>query len=258
MSFSRWRTLAGVTLASLCAITATAQAEMVQELDVAIKPSKAGTVRKPKPASIDVTISSPTADPSTTQTVDLFFSRGIEFNNRLFPTCTQRTIQRAKGTSRCPKGSIVGRGSARAVGLFGGEKVPESLTVTAVNGPGNTLLLYVRGTSPVVISDALVGRLTKASGQYGYKLHVEIPDQLRLIIPPDTFAPLIHFDVRVKAQTTVRTGRGRRARRAKVSYVETWACPMGGEWPFRAGFTFDQAAPFVNPPITAESAQKCS
>jgi hypothetical protein len=257
MSFSGWRALTGVTLATLCVIAAPAQAEMVQNLAVTVKPPKAGSPRKPKAASIGITISSPTPEPATTQTVDLFLGKGLTFNDAAFPTCTQQMIKRAKGVTRCPRGSLVGRGSARAIGLFGGTQVPEQLKITVVNGPRRTLLLFVSGSNPVSISDALVGRLTKVSGRYGWKLSVEIPPQLREIIE-STYAPLVDFHVDVKATTTVKRGRGRRARRASVSYVATTACPAGGSWPFRADFTFDQAAPYVSGPISAEATSGCN
>lgn len=256
MKVPRWRTLAGVTLVTLCAVTATAQAEMVQELRIGLTPSKAGKVKKPKAASIRVTISSPTPEPSTTEGVTLFFSKGIQFNNRAFPTCTQAAIQRAKGIAACPKGSIVGKGSARAVGFLGGARVPEDLTVTAVNGPRDTLLLYVKGTNPLPISDAIVGKLAKANGQFGSQLKVTIQKTLREIIP-GTYAPLVYFDVTVKGTATVKRGKGKRAKKTKVNYVETTACPKSRQWPFRGDFTFDQQAPFVNGPLQVQATQKC-
>lgn len=263
MSYSRWRTLAGVSLAVFGVSATTAQVasagkpvDMVQELRVTITPGKAGTAKKPKPASIGVTIQSPSPEPATTQEVKLRFGKGVQFNNRLFPTCNLRDMQAAKSISRCPKGSIVGRGTARAIGFIGTSQVPETLTVTAVNSKNNTLLLWLNGVAPLPITDAIIGRLSKTSGRYAHRLDVTIPRQLREVLP-GTYAPLVYFDVDVKATTTVRKGKGRKARKVKVSYVETTSCPSGG-WPFEADFGFDPAGPFTDDPLTAVSPnQRC-
>jgi hypothetical protein len=260
MSFPRWRTLAGVTLAAFGVTAASAQAadpkpvDMVQNLRVTISPAKSGTARKPKPASIGVTISSPTPEPATTETVSVSFGRGVEFNNRAFPTCSLKTINANRSLSKCPKGSLVGRGTARAIGFLSGTQVPETLKVTAVNSPGNTLQLYVAGTNPLPIAAPITGKLVKASGRYGYKLNVRLPQDLQEVIPGTAWAPLVYFHVDVRATTTVRRGR----RTIRVPYVQTVKCPSGG-WPFEAGFTFDQAAPFIDGPLTAVSPNsKCS
>lgn len=258
MSFPRWRTLAGVSLAVLGVTATTAQAaptDMVQELKVTIRPGKAGTKKKPKNTAIGVTINSPTSDPAATEFVDVFFSKGLQFNNRLFPTCSRATIERARSIDSCPKGSIVGRGRARATGFVGGNKVPEELTVTAVNSQNNTLLLFVKGTTPLQIAAPLAGKLVKAGGPYGHKLAVTIPESLRNVIPGTAYAALSFFTVDVRAQTTIKRGKNRGK---KVGYVETIGCPKGG-WPFRADFRFDPNAPFTDDPLSARSPNaKCS
>lgn len=259
MSFPRWRTLAGVSLAVFGVGAASAQAadpkpvDMVQNLRVTISPSKAGTARKPKPAAIGVTISSPSPEPATTETVSVSFGKGVTFNNKQFPTCSLKTISANKGLSKCPKGSIVGKGSARAIGFLSGTQVPETLSVTAVNSPGDTLQLYVNGTNPLPIAAPITGKLVKASGKYGYKLNVTLPNELREVIP-GTYAPLVYFHVDVKATTTVRKGN----KTVRVPYVQTVSCPKGG-WPFEADFTFDQLGPFIDGPLNAVSPNaKCS
>jgi hypothetical protein len=263
MSYSRWRTLAGVSLAVFGVSAATAQVanakpvDMVQELRVTITPGKSGTARKPKGASIGVTIQSPSPEPATTQSVKVLFGKGVQFNNRLFPTCDLNAIRAAKSISRCPKGSIVGRGTARAIGFIGSSQVPETLSVTAINSRNNSLLLWLEGIAPLPLADALVGKLGKASGRYAHRLDVTIPRNLREVLP-GTYAPLVYFDVDVKATTTVRKGKGRKARKVKVNYVETTSCPKGG-WPFAADFSFDPEAPFTDDPLTAVSPNaRCS
>ena len=262
MSYSRWRALAGATLAVFGVTAATAQVanakpvDMVQNLKVTIRPAKAGTAKKPKPAAIGVSISSPTPEPAATESVKLLFGKGVRFNNGAFPACSLNMVKSTKSIARCPRGSIVGKGSARAIGFIGDTQVPESLRVTAVNSTRNTLLLWVVGSSPLPVADALVGKLGKASGKFAHRLDVTIPKSLREVLP-GTYAPLVSFKVDVKATTTVKKGKGKKAKKTRLSYVETTSCPKGG-WPFQADFVFDQAAPFTADPLTAVSpAAKC-
>ncbi|MDO8188054.1 hypothetical protein Q5424_12060 [Conexibacter sp. JD483] len=258
MSFPRWRTLAGVSLAAIGLTAATAQAgeptDMVQKLDVKITPGKSGTAKKPKPAAINVVIQSPTENPATSDTVVVKFAKGVTFNNRAFPTCSPATIKATRSLSSCPKGSIVGRGTARALGLVNSTRVNSTLKVTAVNSPGNSLQLFVETTVPIDIAAPISGKLVKSKGDYGWQLNVKIPDELQEVIPPIAWAPLTYFQVKVQATTTVKRGK----RTVKVPYVATTSCPKGG-WPFAADFTFDQGAPFISGPVSATSPNsKCS
>lgn len=254
MAVPRMRVALAASVVALGVPAAAAQAvpvDMVQQLDVAIRPARAGTRRRPRPASIEVTIQSPTTTPATTQRVRLFLARGVRFNTRAFPTCSPRLIARTDSVSRCPRGSIIGRGRARALGFIGGTVVPEDLTVTAVNSPRNTIQLFVFGETPVPVAEPIAGRLVRTRGRYAHRLDVTIPAGLREIFP-GAFAPLVYFNVTVKAARTVRRGRGARARRTRVHFVETTACPRGG-WPFEARFSFDPRAPFTDDPLTAEA-----
>jgi len=265
MSYPRWRAVTGVSLATLGIAAATAQAAPVsvdqkQDLNVTVKPSKAGTKKAPTPATLGVTIRTENVDnPATTKTVSVFFGKGISFNNASFPTCSLKTINQQRSIRGCPKGSIVGRGTARAIGFIGTpgsySMIPESLTVTAVNSTHNTLQLFVQGAAPLTVAAPITGKLVKASGKYGMRLNVTVPQALREVIPGN-WAPLVFFKVSVKATTTVTKG----GKKVKVPYVQTTSCPKGG-WPFSAGFGFDDAAmaPFGSPPVTAVSPNaKCS
>jgi len=255
MTFSRCRTLVGVTLVAVCALPAVALADDAtsqQQLTVRLSPAKAGTKKKPAAAGIHVMIRNTATAPATTKTTVVSFGKGISFNNGRFATCSAKTINTTKSITSCPKGSIVGRGTARAVGQLQGVPVPETLAVTAVNAKRNTLLLFVKGAAPLSIAGVLTGKLSTASGQFSAKLSVSIPSYLREVIA-GTFAPLVNFDVNVKATTTVRQGR----RKVKVPYVQTTGC-TGGSWPFSAAFTYDQAAPNPVGPSTSDTTAACS
>ncbi|MCW2951272.1 MAG: hypothetical protein JWQ48_442 [Conexibacter sp.] len=253
MTFSRCRTLVGVTLVALGTTATVAQAadQGQQQLTVKISPAKAGTKNKAAGAGIHVTIRDTAATPATTQTTTISFGKGVSFNNTKFPTCAVATIDRAKSVAKCPKGSIVGKGTARAIGQLAGTAVPESLTVTAVNAPRNTLALFVKGETPLTIAGTLTGKLSKAGGKYANKLTVTIPSYLREVLP-GTFAPLVMFDVTVKATATVKQG----GKSVKVPYVQTTGC-SGGSWPFLGAFTYDQGAPNPVGPSSSTTTAAC-
>ncbi len=250
MKISRTRTLVGATLLALGMTATVAQAadSGQQSLTVKISPAKAGTKKKPAAAGIHVTIRNSAATPATTETTTISFGKGISFNNTKFPTCSVSKINTTKSVTGCPKGSIVGKGTATADGLLAGQSIPENLTVTAVNAPSNTLVLFVKGSSPLQIAGALTGKLSKTGGKYGSKLAVTIPSFLREVLP-GTYAPLVKFDVSVKASATVKG--------AKVPYVETTGC-TGGAWPFLGAFTYDQTAPTPVGPSSSTTTSKCS
>jgi hypothetical protein len=253
MTLSRCRTLVGVTLVALGTTATVAQAadQGQQQLTVKISPGKAGTKKQPAAAGIHVTIRNTAAAPGTTKTTTISFGKGVSFNNTKFPTCAVATIDKAKSVGKCPKGSIVGRGKARAIGLLGGTAVPEDLTVTAVNAPRDTLALFVKGASPLTIAGTLTGKLSKAGGAYANKLTVTIPSYLREVLP-GTFAPLVLFDVSVKATATVKQG----SKSVKVPYIQTTGC-TGGSWPFLGAFTYDQAAPNPVGPSSSKTTAAC-
>lgn len=208
-----------------------------QAVSVKLSPSKAGTKKKPKNASIDVvTTTKPAADDppfATTQAV-IHFDKALRFNPKLFKSCSQATLQ-SGGPSACPAGSKVGSGSASATAVG----TVENLTVTAFNGPGgNKLELLVQGDTPLGINSVIEASLKKDTGKYGYKLVVPIPEGLQQPLT-GVFATLTRFETKVKATTK---GRG---------YVETTGC-KGGKWHFGGDFTYTDS---TTKKVT--STQKC-
>ncbi|WP_372789858.1 hypothetical protein [Paraconexibacter sp.] len=160
-----------------------------QSIDVKISPSKAGTKKKPTAASLKfdiATVKKVQNESFATKTATLFFDKNLVFNPAAFPTCKQATIQANEG--KCVKGSKVGTGSA--VGNALGQT--QNLKVSLFNGPGKTLLLHVTGSSPLAIDSVIVGKLKSASGAYGTKLVVTIPDNLQQPLP-GVFATLTSF-----------------------------------------------------------------
>jgi hypothetical protein len=224
------RKVALLAAASVAVVAATSPAWAInaeQGLSVAVTPSTAGTKAKPKNVKLKVTTTTkPAADQAafaTTQAV-LYFDKGLTFGGSKFASCTVAKVQAAE--KNCPKGSKVGTGSAKgaALGLI------ENLSVTAFNGPsGKTLLLHVVGSSPLSIDSVINAKLSKASGKYGTKLTVPIPDSLQApITNPDgskVYATLTEFITSVKG-----TAKG-------TPYVGLKSC-SGGKLNFKGTFAY--------------------
>jgi hypothetical protein len=251
-------------IAALFGLSTVAQASTtVSTLDLKLSSSKAGKKKKPRGVKLNFHLTLGTDDgtsPPTTKETIVSFGKGIKFNASKFPSCSQNTLN-SKGPKGCPKGSKIGTGSAVAlVGGSPGEPAPsttETLKVTAFNGPGGKKYeLYLQGDSPAAISQAIEGKLTKASGDYGYQLDVLIPPELQQPVP-GLFAPLVDFKVKTggtytKTKTVKKHGKKVKVK-TKYNYIETTACPKGSSgkaWPFNAALTFANDPSTINAPTT--------
>ncbi len=208
-----------------------------QGLAVAVSPSKAGTKKKPKGVKIKVTTTTKPASADekfATKKAVIFFDKNLVFNGAKFKSCTAAAIQQSEAS--CPSGSKVGSGSAQGSALG----IKQDLKVTAFNGPkGKSLLLHVTGSSPLAIDSVIDAKLSKASGKFGYKLTVPIPDNLQQPVP-GTYATLLSFITSVKA-----TASG-------TPYVGLIGC-SGGKLNFKGDFTYTD-----NTSKSATSTAKCS
>ena len=232
--------LAGALTLGLASIASgQTAATTTQEVEASISPSKTGTKAKPKAISLRVRTATSNSDgsqPPVVSQADIQFPKELKFNGRSFPTCTQAALNRTKDPSKCPKGSIVGKGSAK--GQLGATEV--NLTVTAVNGPaGKKIELFVEATG-LGIQSAIEGTLTR-----GNLLKVPIPEELQQPAP-GTFASLTEFITTVKAKGKDKNGK-------TVNYVESTGCD-GDSLPVSGTFTLRNGGA----PLTASNTISCS
>jgi hypothetical protein len=176
--------LAGV-LALALGVAGIAQAvNSKQTMTVKLQKNKAGTKKKPRPVgNFTVDLAIPEIDPADSETpfattdVVLHFDKNLAFNYKAFPACTEAQAYNGKGkpAAACNKAKV---GSGKAQGLALG--LTQDLTVTAFNGkPAGSLLLRVKGSTPLDIDSVIVGKLSKDRGQYGNKLSVHVPENLQ-------------------------------------------------------------------------------
>jgi hypothetical protein len=224
-----------VALASVSAVALAAGSTF--NLAVKVSSTKAGTVKKPKAVTLNVTtrtIAAAGQQPDITTKAELLFPRDFQFNGAKFPVCAKATIDRDKSPANCPKGSKVGKGSADAVipTLPGAGTV--HLSVEAFNASaGKQLLLFVKTTVPFNVTGTLVGTLSKVGTKT--KLTVVVPPNLQQPVP-NIYTALTRFQTSVGA-ITVKSGK-------RYSYVASTSCPKNHKWAFsgKAYFTTGQSA----------------
>jgi hypothetical protein len=197
----------------------------VQTLEVSQSPNKASSKRKKVGTKVKVVLTLRKADGSkaspTTRTI-VNLPKGIGLHYRDFKICNKAKLE-AQGPKGCPSGTKVGTGSleadARPV-----VAEPVKGTVTAFNGNGQTLLLYVvpELSSPLVIPGKLKGS----------KLDFVVP--LVPTLPGQPNATLTRFEVTVGG--TVRKKKG--GRKVKINYIDNpTSCSGGFSWKF--DFTYE-------------------
>jgi hypothetical protein len=231
--------------AALLAFPVSATAEPVQDLTFGVTPRKVSTKKDPK--SITATVktgtreTTPGVQPPTLSSAAIYFPAGSQYNGDLFPKCSPSSISAARSTEDCPSGSIVGSG--RAAGLAPGPITQNDLKIVVVNGGKRILNLFIEGSNPLRIQSNVAGRFSGASGDFGTKLELDIPQNLQEPAPgvPVTLSLIelkVGKSIKVKGQT-----RG---------VLEIWKCNRG-IWKAKGEFRFARGAA----PITKNFSLTC-
>jgi hypothetical protein len=215
--------LAAFAAIAVVGVVGVAQAvDAEHKLKVTTSPTKAGTSKKPANLKLFtdlITIPAPNDPPFATKTAVVSFDKNLVFNTKNAKVCSKATVQ--SDQSKCPSGSKVGSGKATGNAL--GQT--ENLTVTAYNGGGTKLELHVVGSAPLVIDSVIEGILANASGKYGKKLNVTVPENLQQPLT-GVFATLTDFQVTVKGGTSSKP------------YIGLKGCPSNKKLNFQSVLTY--------------------
>lgn len=203
--------VAALTLVGAAAVPAVAGPTEFK-LQNAMKPSKAGTKAGPRAVSLNTIISSGPAGDYAAASAVVSLDKHLKINTKAAKTCKQSVVE--ADDAKCPTASKVGTGSATAV-VAAANNTSSNLDVTAYNGPNNKLFMVVETENPLPVRGVMVGTLKSASGKYGKKLDVKIPQSLQSVAG---FTPtLTRFQLNIK----------------KGNYLTTTGC-TGGKWNFAA------------------------
>jgi hypothetical protein len=177
-----------------------------------VSPSKAGTKKKPQGVKLKVDVKWDTpgdGDKPVVQKADVLFPKGSLYNGGKYPKCSEAVLNRG-GPSACPKGAIMGTGSGNA---FADEVITKP-KITVVNGGASKVYLYTVMTNPARVQAPVPGTITKMSGKWAYKLHLEVPRNLQIVAG----VPIALRDLTVSA--------------GRKDWLATTSCPSTKKWEF--------------------------
>jgi hypothetical protein len=183
-----------------------------------VTPAKPGTKKKPRGVKLKVDVHWDTpgdVEKPVVQKATVMFPKGSKYNGGKFPKCSANTMAR-KGINGCPKGSIMGKGSAVAYA----DTVMTYPKITVVNGGRKSVYLWTVMTNPARVQAPVPGKITKAGGKFAYKLELTVPRSLQIVAG----VPIALKDFSISA--------------GKQDWLATTGCP-GGEWPFEGETFFD-------------------
>jgi hypothetical protein len=151
--------------------------------------------------------------------INVYSPIGIKVNSGAFPKCAPATLE-ADGPAACPKLSSAGPpGVAVGVVSFGGERVPESVSIQQFFSTNGGLIFYVEGKTPASFQILEKSHWVPASPPFGEELIVEAP--LIETVPGADDASVTSFNVTI--------GAAYRKGKKTISYInQPKKCPKGG------------------------------
>jgi hypothetical protein len=172
-------------IAAIAAVTAIAfsavafgQGADTATLTVKVAPTKAGTKKKPKNATFDLNVVNDNTS-RTMSDLDVFIAKNAKLSLKGLPKCAPDVIF----ARSCPSRTVLGRGEAKAkVGVNNPDPtqirdLTFEVTAFKTNSPvtGKEMLGFFidDGASLQFLTETT---LTKASGKYGQKLHIDVPE----------------------------------------------------------------------------------
>jgi hypothetical protein len=157
--------------------------------------------------------------PSPLTGINVYAPQGVRVAPAGFATCAS-SILTAGGATACPAKSNAGPpGVGFGVVAFGGERVPEEVSIRQFFAPGGGLIFYVKGSTPAYFEILEPAHWVTSGAPYGPELIVEVP--LVETLPGADDASVTSFKVKV--------GAAYRKGRKTVSYLtQPKRCPDGG------------------------------
>jgi hypothetical protein len=206
---------AAATLLAVPALAGMQPTPIEIDVDARVIPNKAGTPQNPQPVKIKVhaeLVSELGYERPIVTGGRLLFPRAGNWNGGKHPKCALNVLQR-QGLTACPKGSIFGKGVAKA---WADTEITKP-TITLVNGGATRAYAYVILTNPARVRAPIVGKIKKLpSGPWKYQVDYEVPRSLQIVAGvPITVTEL---DLTI----------------GKSDYVVTTSCPKSRRWPYKA------------------------
>jgi hypothetical protein len=181
-----------------------------------VSPNKAGTKKKPQGVKLKfkITLDTPAdLDKPVMQSGDVLFPKGSLYNGAKFAKCAKAKLA-ASGPAGCPKNSIMGNGTGDAFA----DTVITHPQLTIINGGGSDVWIWTVLTNPARVQKIVPGKITKMSGQWAYKLHFTVPEQLQVVAG---------VPIAVRSLSITAGGKS-----WAKDWLATTSCPSSKKWPF--------------------------
>ncbi len=157
--------------------------------------------------------------PSPLTEINLYSPAGSKITPAGFVTCANSVLENAGGKG-CPQRSRAGPvGVGLGVVAFGGQPVPEKVTIESFFAPGGGLTFLVEGTTPSYFQVLEKAHWINALPPYGQEVLVEVP--LVETDPGGNDASVTSFTVKVGAAY-------RHGKRTVSYFTQPKRCPKGG------------------------------
>ena len=243
----------GVVAAALVMAAAAYAATDSVNYSVTLHQSGKASKKKPAPVTYTTTITI-RATPAGTQpdgssTSDLFAPKQLRLNASKFPSpCKQSDIDgKSSIPAKCSK-ALIGSGTATAsAGTPGTPSVgSESFNVAVYNASHGKAVLFVLNSTPgaavPIHNRVIVGTIKRASGPYGYVLHISVPANLQKV---GTLQSTI-------TDVTLTVGKTVKVKGKRTPYAELTSCPKSHKVPSRDVVHFNNGTS-----VTANTTATC-
>ena len=172
--------LAGALLLAIPGVAFANSADTLMNLGfkTTSKSQKAGTAKKPRPASISIAVTQTTTSgglASTSRALNITLPKEQRFTGKTWPKklrCDPIKANQAKSDSVCPKGSKIGAGHVTAAAGDGSLK--SEIDVRAYVTKSGDLGLWLDTLKPLPIHEMLIGKVTG-----GRTIKVAIPSNIQ-------------------------------------------------------------------------------
>ncbi|WP_210495754.1 hypothetical protein [Patulibacter sp. SYSU D01012] len=188
-----------------------------------VTPNKAGTKKKPKSVNLDIKVKWSHTGPDgqnkpVMEKMEILFPKGSLYKGGSVPSCAISKMQGGNlPKDVCPKGSIVGSGSANAWA----DTVKTTAKFTLVNGGAKNVYLFTEMENPAIVQVPVPGKIKKGGKLGGYVLTLDVPDDLKIV----GGAPISLIDAHIKTKSK--------------NWLMTTSCPKNKKWPFETTAWFD-------------------
>jgi hypothetical protein len=223
--------VAAISLIAAVAAYAVPASQSTLKVTAAASPSKAGTKKKPKPVTLDLTIAGGTVtgsgQPSTTTGFVVKLPKQWNLNSKKYAKknrCSLEAANTAKSASACPKGSKIGSGTSQALAANG--QITQNLLISAHVLTNGSVGFFLTGSSPVSVAVMLEGKVS------GRTINVAIPSNVQEPIPGlATGITLlkVKFNGKTKVVKTVKKGKKKVKKNVTLGVIESTGC-SGGKW----------------------------